>query len=497
MVLYFGGNQIYEKEARWRHGNALAQLLSAEEIIKVMFSNFLHDLFFLRDLPSTKGWVESDFKSPRYRAQVKEIFYNFARVYKQYYQIRIINSSGREILGIDNREDGTTLILPQTDLQERKDQYYFQETLKLKIDQIYASPIELETYLPLIRLATPLFNSQNEKKGILVLNIPFSQVLRGLPRNVFVQTEEGDLISLKSDGSLKFDKSNYDFTGPSGSLYISSIETIHYSTLEFLPGRKLIVAIHDTHPLLKVALQRLSLGSTILLALFLFLILIIGYLNISRFRELIRAQKAIIFSLAGLAERRDPETGHHLERTRNYSVILARGLCKNKKYRKIITDEFIENLYDAAPLHDIGKVGIRDYILLKKSNLTREEGEEMKKHVQIGKEIVQDVIDRFKLKQPFFLMARNICGYHHEKYNGRGYPEGLRGEEIPLEARIFALSDAYDAIRAKRPYKAPLSHEEAVRRIKTERREHFDPDIVDAFLECKEEFLKIGETYRY
>jgi putative two-component system response regulator len=505
LVLYFGGNQIYKREARWRHGNAVSQLLSAKEIIKIFFSDFGHDLFFLRDFPGTKGYVDSDFESINYRNEVKEIFYGFARHHKEYYQIRIIDSSGYETVRIDNRRDGTTVIVPDSQLQSKKHRYYFQEAMKLDRDQIYASPIDLNIergeievpYVPVIRLATPLFDSKAEKKGILILNIYFSRVLELLPENMFIQTEEGNLISLKSDGSISFNKSNYDFRDPSGWLYISDVETIHYSSVEFLPGKRLILGIHHGHPLLKRALQRLILVSGILLALFLCLILIISYINTLRFKELIRAQKAIIFSLAGLAEWRDPETGHHLERTRNYSVVLAKQLRNNKKYRKIITNEFIEDLYYAAPLHDIGKVGIRDSILLKEGKLTEEEYGEMKKHVMIGKQVLQDAIDKFKLKQSFFIMGRNICAYHHEKYNSKGYPEGLKGEEIPLEARIFALCDAYDAIRSKRPYKDEVLHEEAVRRINSDSGEHFDPDIVDAFLKCEKEFMKISNTYKY
>ena len=329
LVLYFSGNQIYEREAKWRHGNAVSQLLSAKEIIKVLFSDFGHDLFFLRDLPSTKGYVDSDFESINYRNEVKEIFYGFAKVYKQYYQLRIIDSSGYEIVRIDNKRDGTTLIVPDSQLQNKKHHHYFQEAMKLDKgqDQICASPIDLNIerveiempYVPVIRLATPLFDSKNGKKGILILNMHFSRALELLPENMFIQTEEGNLISLESDGSINFNKSNYDFSDRSGWLDISDAETIHYSTVEFLPGKRLVIAIYHRYPLLKAKLQRLILVSVTLLVLFLCLVSIIGYINILRFRELIGAQKAIIFSLAGLAEWRDPETGHHLERTRNYS----------------------------------------------------------------------------------------------------------------------------------------------------------------------------------
>lgn len=499
LVLYFGGNQIYEKEAKWQHGNTVARLLSGKEIIEELFSECRHNLFFIRDLPSTKGYVDSNFESTFYRNEAAEIFHSFVKAYRQYSQIGIIDSSGREIIRVDNV---TNAIVSNPNLKNEKYQHYFQEIVKLDKDQVYISPIHVNVEqekvdvpnIPVIKLVTPLFNSKNGKVGILILELYFSKVLELLPENMFIQTEEGNILSLKTDGTINFSKSNYVFTDSSGWLHLSEVETIHYSTVEFLPGRRVIIAIYHSHPLLKVALQRLMLVSIILLASFLCLILIIGYLNVVRFKELIGAQKAIMFSLVGLTERRDPETGHHLERTRNYTVALTKQLRKSKKYRKLITPEFIEDLYDAAPLHDIGKVGIRDSILLKESKLTEEEYEEMKKHVRIGKQVLQDAINKFKLKQPFLIVGRNICAYHHEKYNGKGYLKGLKGGEIPLEARIFTLCDAYDAIRSKRSYKDALTHEEAVKRISTDSGKHFDPDIVDAFLKIEKEFMHISDN---
>lgn len=501
LILYFKGKQIYEKEAQWQHGKTVSQLLSGKQIIEEYCFESGRNLLFLRDLQSTKGYVNSNLESIHYRRMTKEIFYDFAKVYKKYSRITIIDSSGREIIRVDNKQDGITVIVPDSDLQNDKDQYYFQEAMQFDKGQVYTSSVDLnmqygKVVIPLIRLATPLFSSNNEKKGILVLDIYFWKVLELLPKNMFIQTEDGNIISIKPDGSTNFNKSNYVFNDRSGWLYLSETETIHYSTVDLLPGKRFVVAMYHSHPLLKVALQRQMLVSMILFALFLCLISVIGYINIVRFRELIGAQKAIISSLAQLAERRDPETGHHLERTGYYSLVLAKQLRKNKKYRKIVTNEFIKDLYDAAPLHDIGKVGIRDSILLKKSKLTDEEYEDMKEHVRIGKQVLQDAIDKFKLKQSFLIVGRNICTYHHERYNGKGYPEGLKGKEIPLEARIFALCDAYDAIRSKRSYKNVSTHEEAVKKIESDSGKHFDPDIVDIFLKCEKEFLQVSSIYK-
>jgi len=142
-------------------------------------------------------------------------------------------------------------------------------------------------------------------------------------------------------------------------------------------------------------------------------------------------------------------------------------------------------------LHDIGKVAIPDAILLKNGKLTDIEFDEMKKHVLTGQNVLRETIEKYHLTESFLEMGMNICAYHHEKFNGKGYPEGLGGEEIPLEARIFALCDAYDAIRSKRSYKEGLSHLEAMNRIVADKNQHFDPEVVEAFLECEKKLLAI------
>ncbi|OEH85110.1 hypothetical protein BHU72_05730 [Desulfuribacillus stibiiarsenatis] len=195
-----------------------------------------------------------------------------------------------------------------------------------------------------------------------------------------------------------------------------------------------------------------------------------------------------IFALANLAEQRDPATGKHLDRTREYSVLLAEQMG--------LDDEFITLLYKVGPLHDIGKVGIRDSILLKPGKLTDEEYEEMKEHTIIGAQTLSKVVHGQQLTRGFYLLGLEIVLSHHERYDGKGYPQGLVGEEIPLAARIFALADAYDAITSTRPYKHPIAHEKAIELIKGDSGTHFDPKVVDAFLAVEEKFNEICKKYQ-
>lgn len=502
LVVYFAGTQIYDRETKLQYGNADVQLLSAMHGINIYFSDPMNDLSFLGNLPNTRDYIDSDFITAHSGDEVRGIFYDLARIHERYCQIRIIDSSGQEIVRIYRKSDGITIIATESGLQDQQQQHYFQEAMKLGKGQIYVSPVDLTVAqgkadmpkVPAVTLATPLFSSKGEKRGILVLDVDFSGMLKFLPESMFIQTEEGNSLSLRPDGTIDFKKSNYRFTDTEGELLISETEAVHYSTVEFLPGRKVIVVAHHDHSLLKAELDSLMATSILVLLFSLGLLLIIGYINLARGIKLIDAHRAIISSLAGLTERRDPDTGGHLDRTREYPLVLAKQLRHNKNYHKTISQEFIDDLYYAAPLHDIGKVGIRDSILLKPGKLTSEEFDEMKQHVRMGKIVIGNAIDEFKLKQSFLILGRNICAYHHEKYNGKGYLEGLKGQEIPLEARIFALCDAYDAIRSKRPYKNELSHDEAVNRIKSDSSEHFDPDIVNAFLKCEKEFLRISNA---
>ncbi|MBN2724295.1 MAG: response regulator [Deltaproteobacteria bacterium] len=198
-------------------------------------------------------------------------------------------------------------------------------------------------------------------------------------------------------------------------------------------------------------------------------------------KEISESQIATIAALAKLAESRDDDTGKHIERVQTFCRMIAEKMKNHVLFSTRIDDTFMANIYHASPLHDIGKVGIPDAILLKPGKLTSEEFEQMKTHTIIGAHTLEEVKGKYPANK-FIEMGIEIAKYHHEKWNGQGYPEGLHGEEIPLSARIMAVVDVYDALRAKRPYKDPFSHEKTMEIIKEGSGTHFDPAIVNIML---------------
>lgn len=204
----------------------------------------------------------------------------------------------------------------------------------------------------------------------------------------------------------------------------------------------------------------------------------------------LESRDLIIFSLAKLAESRDPETGAHLERMREYCRVLAEDLSQTAKYQNIIDADYVRTIYLTSPLHDIGKVGIPDNVLLKPGRLTPDEFEIMKQHSVIGSETL-DATVHAQPSAEYLRFARDIAWSHHEKFSGSGYPRGLSGTDIPLCGRIVAVADVYDALTTKRVYKEAFSHERARSIITDGRGTDFDPDIVDAFLRCENQFITI------
>ncbi len=209
-------------------------------------------------------------------------------------------------------------------------------------------------------------------------------------------------------------------------------------------------------------------------------------------REISEAQLILITAMTKLVEARDDATGRHIERTQRLCRFMAERLLGKPEYSGIVDEGFVENIYNASPLHDIGKVAIKDSILLKPGKLLPEEFEEMKRHTTIGKEYLGRALEKSPGNK-YLKMGMEIAGNHHEKWDGSGYPAGLSGEAIPLSARIMALVDVYDALRSKRVYKDSFSHEKAVSIITEGKGQHFDPGLVEVFLADEREFDRLWD----
>lgn len=214
-----------------------------------------------------------------------------------------------------------------------------------------------------------------------------------------------------------------------------------------------------------------------------------------RVEEITVLQKVAIAAMASLAETRDNETGGHVQRTQYYIHELASDLCRHEMMGRKLSPENIELMVKSAPLHDIGKVGIPDQILLKPARLTTEEFAVMKTHTTLGR----NAIDRAEVMQDqpetFLHFAKEIAYTHHEKWDGTGYPEGLAGEAIPLSGRLMALADVYDALISRRIYKEAIPHAEVVDIIRAESGKHFDPKLVEAFLRVANRFWAISKRF--
>ena len=216
-----------------------------------------------------------------------------------------------------------------------------------------------------------------------------------------------------------------------------------------------------------------------------------------RTRQIQAVQDATILAMASLAEARDYETGNHIRRTQHYVRVLAEQLAPHPRFAAFLSRADIEILFKSAPLHDIGKVGIPDHILLKPGRLNVEEFEIMKRHAVIGRDAIEQAEKELGAPLDFLAVAKQIAFSHHEKWDGSGYPQGLQGEDIPVAARLMALADVFDALISPRSYKPPMPYPQARAVIVEGRATHFDPDVVDAFLAQQQGFLGIARRYGY
>ncbi len=214
----------------------------------------------------------------------------------------------------------------------------------------------------------------------------------------------------------------------------------------------------------------------------------------TRTEELALTQEVTIHSLSSLIEYRDPETGGHIRRTQYYVKILAEDLKHHPLFAGDLTDEFIELLFKSVPLHDIGKIGVPDSILLKPGKLTSEEFEIMKKHTIYGHDAILSA-EKALGSNSFLRIAGEIAYTHHEKWDGTGYPQGLKEAQIPISGRLMALADVYDSFISKRLYKPPYPHEKALNIIREQKGRHFDPAITDSFLKLEARFKQISMEF--
>lgn len=206
-------------------------------------------------------------------------------------------------------------------------------------------------------------------------------------------------------------------------------------------------------------------------------------------------QRVTIRALAHLAETRDPETGNHILRTQGYVQRMATGLRQHPRFSTFLSQYNIDLLTKSAPLHDIGKVGIPDNILLKPGALTPAEWEIMKTHARIGSDAIEQAERDIETPLDFLVLAKEIAHWHHEKWDGSGYPDGLAGDAIPISARLMAVADVFDALITKRVYKQAMSYQEAHDIIAAGKGKHFDPDMVDVFLADFDAFVAIANSY--
>jgi putative two-component system response regulator len=214
-----------------------------------------------------------------------------------------------------------------------------------------------------------------------------------------------------------------------------------------------------------------------------------------RTREVVAIQDVTIHAMASLAETRDNETGNHIRRTQHYVRVLAEHLREHPRFRHFLDDANIKMLFTSAPLHDIGKIGIPDRILLKPGRFTPEEFEIMKTHTTLGRDAIAHAESMLGMDVPFLSLAKEIAYGHQEKWDGSGYPEGKAGDAIPISARLMAVADVYDALISRRVYKEGMPHEVAVKIIVEGRGQHFDPDICDAFVACLPRFQEIAARF--
>ena len=279
-------------------------------------------------------------------------------------------------------------------------------------------------------------------------------------------------------------------------LYYGAILYLMITRRGFLPRGKVLGVLSFIGMAGIILVVQLSFPEVLLTALFPTLLLLGIYIDFENpfIRKVTLQHHEMINGFAAMVECRDNNTGGHVRRTRSYVELMLEKMRYDRRYRAVLNRDYLENVSNAAPLHDIGKIATPDSILQKPGKLTEEEFEVMKNHAPVGGEIILHAFQDLRNAE-FRQIAYEVARYHHEKYNGKGYPEGLKGEEIPLHARIMAIADVFDAVSQRRCYRDALPVEECFSIIEKGSGVDFDPDIVKIFLNAREEVVALMQTY--
>lgn len=516
-------------------------------------------LNFLVNSKATQDFIDLD--TGQTRQHLIDDFLNLSNTSKLYDQVRLLGPKGQELIRVEFRNGQPVVIPQAQLQNKASRYYYLASTgihddkmyvspLDLNVEQ---GKIE-RPFKPMLRFSRPLRNADGELKGVIVLNYLGDLLLNELKREMNRIPGEGSLVNkdgywlassesgnewgfmldhqksfkssypeewqtishsprgefISNDGKFSFATvqpvkkegarvSNIDHVLDAWKLVIVSVvwdynQAFFMSKVQYLYP---VLAIYPIGLIMIFFLARASIGKSYAEAKLVNLNHLLEKKVKDRTKELEVTKSVTILSMAALAETRDDETGQHLRRTQMYVKILATELQKFPLYRDSLTDEMVRLMYKSAPLHDIGKVGIPDEILLKPGKLTAKEFEVMKTHTLLGTQAIDSSIKVLKQELnkdngPNFLQfAQDIIHYHHEKWDGSGYPEGLSGVDIPLAARIMAVADVFDALSCRRVYKEAYDKAITERVLFTGSGKHFEPTIIEAFRNVREQFWQI------
>ena len=563
IVIFIALNLLINFQIQKQDTQLNATLKQVDDHIYEHFSSVIDDLEFLVNNPVTDDFIDYP-DSVVELALLKSMFLRMAESHSDYVQIRLLSKEGMELVRINN-DDGVASSVSKNHLQDKSDRYYYKEALGLKQGELYISRIDLNIedghleipHNPMVRFIAPVVNFDRETVAFMLINMKGETVLHHLHK--ILSSDEGTHLVLNKDGFVfhasdekeslwGFALGSEDSFAKRHPEILNKIQKSDFGQFDSDIGRvnyrivnKEISSRVDSSPLSIKPWIVIFVTDTSLLNLnflkehFMYLYplllvfpvgtvlvyvwakasvgreraeqqlkLINEYLEKkveSRTQELELTREATVLSLATLAETRDNETGQHIKRTQRYVKILAEELQASTEFCNLIDDNFVDELYRSAPLHDIGKVGIPDHILLKPEPLTEDEILEMQKHTELGSNALQEAILTISGKSgssgamTFLHVARDIAHYHHERWDGNGYPKGLKEEEIPLCARIMAIADVYDALVSKRAYKEAFSKAKTERIMIEESKGQFDPRILEAFVSVKDQFWEIRRNF--